>query len=917
MYRLVYFKATNIIGFMSGLSRKTVEIDLQKFVDKDLIILFGDNASGKSTFLSLIHPWHVPTDGRTKFVIPGKEGTVIRSYLGDNGIMIYTKCVYTPKKNEPEKHNAKCFFAVTKPLKDEPEELNPTGNLASYQALLYTYFGLNKEYIGFATYNPIVSTIVKQSDSERKSSVGTMVPNTAKFEVSYNIINSRYKELRTLIRNVSDKLTRLRDEESVKADLKRMDKELEHANKEWKSASDKLAKTEGRLKELTKGVDVDEIEESYQKAVDEIGYCDQRLREIKRKLRDIYDKLDIDMPADGITFSGIDKIPNKIIKYEKKLASSQASLSNYEDRLSQQREMLFKLETDIEELNASIQSISMRDMDELLELKAGYEDQLEHMEYSNNPNQYANMSYDEIIGFSKVVANVVQMIESLYDEYGELVTQYFKKLRTTETVESLTDHRQQLSIRIETNSRRKDELFREFIEKDQYKRFKNILSQRPATCTIDTCPFIANALKWSAIADEAAEIKKQYEELDLEIIEQTKQLSELDYTIGSQTDINSFCNYVKGYEYLFTKYMNLTISDLYSICEKSEWNDKLNQIKLKHLAAVLSQKDLYIKLTTQSIPEIDHAIELAKLYGTNLQLLKSQRERLKDDRKRIKDMISELLMHINISKEMVQSYNTKLDLWKQMNEYVTEYTEIIHARLEKSEYADKTIDIIHNIGDLKQKIRKYKAVADELDLYLTEASPIRQKLSYDLTMICQLKLEKAKIEEEFLVIDLLRNILMPGKGIRKTLINIYMYDIYQTANQLLMNTFNGNLYLKEFIITDKEFIIPYVYNGTSSADVSLASSSQQSAIAIAISMAILSKVLSNYGIVCFDEADGPFSPANREIFIDILTTQLNYIGIKQAFFITHHPEEYSGYPAGFIQFPGGKLKGHSDDKIVV
>src|SRR5699024_8131883 len=98
MYKLVYFKATNIIGFMSGLSRKTVEIDLSKFQDKDLIIIFGDNASGKSTFLSLIHPWHLPTDGRTKFVIPGKEGTILRTYISEDNIRISTKCIYSPKK---------------------------------------------------------------------------------------------------------------------------------------------------------------------------------------------------------------------------------------------------------------------------------------------------------------------------------------------------------------------------------------------------------------------------------------------------------------------------------------------------------------------------------------------------------------------------------------------------------------------------------------------------------------------------------------------------------------------------------------------------------------------------------------------------------------------------------------------------
>ena len=143
MYRLVYFKATNVAGFMSGLSRKTVDIDLTKFDDKNLIIIFGDNASGKSTFMSLVHPWHLPTDGRTNFIVPGKEGTILRTYVSDDGMTIQTKCIYLPKSDK-DGHKPKCYFSVTKPGKDKMEELNPSGNVTSYQALLYTYFGLNK-----------------------------------------------------------------------------------------------------------------------------------------------------------------------------------------------------------------------------------------------------------------------------------------------------------------------------------------------------------------------------------------------------------------------------------------------------------------------------------------------------------------------------------------------------------------------------------------------------------------------------------------------------------------------------------------------------------------------------------------------------------------------------------------------------
>ena len=116
MYKLIYFKAVNMIGFMSGIGKKTVEIDLSKLEDKQLIIIFGDNASGKSTFMSMVHPWHTPSDGKTKFVIPGKEGILIRHYRGGDGTVIKTKCVYSPKGEDG--HTPKCYLSIIRAGKE-------------------------------------------------------------------------------------------------------------------------------------------------------------------------------------------------------------------------------------------------------------------------------------------------------------------------------------------------------------------------------------------------------------------------------------------------------------------------------------------------------------------------------------------------------------------------------------------------------------------------------------------------------------------------------------------------------------------------------------------------------------------------------------------------------------------------------
>ena len=51
----------------------------------------------------------------------------------------------------------------------------------------------------------------------------------------------------------------------------------------------------------------------------------------------------------------------------------------------------------------------------------------------------------------------------------------------------------------------------------QYQKFKAILDQRPKMCTIDSCPFVANALKCQHVAFEIEELSEQYKKVSVSI----------------------------------------------------------------------------------------------------------------------------------------------------------------------------------------------------------------------------------------------------------------------------------------------------------------------------------------------------------------------------------------------------------------
>ena len=904
MYRLIKFKATNIIGFMSGLGRKTFELDLSKYDDKNIFVVIGNNASGKSTFLSLIHPTHIPSDGRTKFVIPGKEGSLIRIYKGDDGTILVSKCIYTPKHDESG-HNAKCFLSIQRIGDDEPVELNPNGNVTSYTSLLLTYFGITKDYVNFASYSDAVSGIVSMTDSERKNNVSSLVPNTGRFELAYNTINDKYKELRNLMRNVAQKIMSIRDEDSLDADLKRITRELNEALDKQDEYIQKLGKAEGRIRELSHGNDIKQMAREYNDMVMSIATMDSRLADIKNRLYRLYDKLNLDIDPDNpVSFIGVEKLNSYISKYERKIGTTEGNIRTSSERLSKIRSEINRTENEIGEAESVLFSIQTQDVAELEKTRKGYLDQLQSLRYTAVKDQYQDMTYTECVAFTKNLSTLSYMIQALYDEYGDLVSQYFSSINedTTETDMQSID---KLTVSIETKSTKKDAIYRALIEKEQYRKFQDILDQRPRTCHDDSCPFIANALKWAHVAGEIADLQEEYKQLDIEISNDQSAVECYEKKLALRQTAQNLLAFINSQQEMLSKYLKVSISDLYNAIAHGTWNDLLDILKVKKIAAILSEKDLYERITNQLIPDVERAIEVSKVYGTNRAILVSQLDRMKTTLQLLNDEYTEHMMAQVASTKMKDVYATKLQYWRSISDLLSEYKTIAEKQLRTTEDAKAREANIHTIADLVEKHKELDEKLDAIRDRIQELTPLKQQIQMDLAELLKLKAEKDQIDHDFMIVDIMRSIIQPGKGIRKELLNIYFYDIYQTANQLLLNTFDGKLRLHEFIITDKEFTIPFEYAGEIGSDVAFASSSQRATIAIAISLAIISKLVDKYSIVAFDESDQTLSPANKSIFVDIVSKQMKTVGITQSFIISHSPEYYESLDSVcFIGFPG-------------
>ena len=107
--RITRLKLVNFIGIKHGMGKDEVEINFPK-TDNKIVMLLGDNGSGKSTILSALTPFKdSPYDDRDKLI--GVDDVANLAILG------------TPSMFEIEEHKTKQYYA------GKTEILNALSNL--------------------------------------------------------------------------------------------------------------------------------------------------------------------------------------------------------------------------------------------------------------------------------------------------------------------------------------------------------------------------------------------------------------------------------------------------------------------------------------------------------------------------------------------------------------------------------------------------------------------------------------------------------------------------------------------------------------------------------------------------------------------------------------------------------------------
>ena len=909
MFRLTNYYCVNSAGFRSGLGLKKVSLDLTtpERLGRNVFVISGNNATGKSVLSESLHPFTTNTGvGRQRFFIDGKEGLILRDYLDDDGTEVNTKMVYSPRSGGG--HNTKCFFAIRKPGEEEATELNPTGNVTSYLELVKTYFGITKDFVSFASYSEAVKGLVTETSYERKNKISALIPNTNRFEVAYSTINDKYKTTRTLARNVAQKMIHLRDEDSIRGDLNRCEKEISETMGHRERTIKQIAEYKGHIKALAGDEDVDKLIDRYQDRHSTILNLASSATRIRNRLESVCSKYGIS-PTDNELNDFFDHAQIR----KDKLDRAKSDLDSCTTELLDLNTQMNDVENELFDASAMLHSLDSQNTEELEENLRALKAKLDSMEYAKDPSKYSGMNYAEIMSFIDTVDTIRTMVERLYGKYGQIFNDYFSRNPWKEPEDFVTKI-QKLRVDAEQLESQMNTLHSVNAGLYQYQRLQNILDQRPKDCHIDTCPFIQDALKWPQMEARIAENDAQYDKLMTQYTSLEKDIKDLELKYSFEGDITGLLTLCGKNAPLFEKYLNIPVQKLYSSFATSVSLEELNLDQLKRVGAILSEKELYERIVRVDIPEMESMIKLSHNADANRKAIQKQVDGLEKRKDKLRKRIDRIKMNVRIDEITIRQHEGYLEAAEEIREI---YDEVVNAAEQydklKNEY-ESLGETVEKIIEMMNEIAKLQREVQEDDNTMDTLGPRRERLKYDLNQFNELTLEKALIEKDFATLDIMRQIVAPGKGVWGECIALYMDDIRDTTNQLLMNMFNGNLYLDEFVITDKEFRIPYVYNGSQGEDVGIASSSQQAAISMALSLAIIAKMAGNYGVCIFDEADAPMSPANKEMFAEILIKQAKYIGLSQIFVVTHSPEVYSGYDVCRINFPGARI--FEDDETI-
>ena len=888
----------NFIGIKNGLGKTELSLDISKLSDKNIICILGDNGTGKSTLSSVLHPFTGTTDKRNKFIIEDKEGVKKVYYERSDGCTYECKLVYMPSKTG---HNTKCFIKKTNKL-GETVELNPNGNVASYKDIIFDELGVTEATLKLANQNDVCKGHVDMTSTERKINMATFLPEDI-YSAHFAVVDKIYKEMKTRINVLVDAIGKMHDDNTIKVQLESITDKIN----ELVAKRDKCV---GKIKEYETRIDIIQKSGVYERQKElskDIKNYNKEIEKLADKLKVIYTYVRSVIDPDATP----EKIQSVYDEIQKKINDTEVMIGVIDRSISEFKSTRNTIAEDIENKKAILKDI-MTDLSlgELKDIYSQYTKRFEDLDKLMNKLDTSLRKEDLLTGY-EIVGNIRDGIDAIWQRESHIINSIVSDFK------SPIDKLEKTRVTKDELINEKDFLLRGISDLNKDAELKEILEKRPENCKIDDCPFIKNAQRWTLIEKEIEKFSSNIEKIDKKLDETNDKLYELEISMSIYNEITSLWKYI---ETNMSTIKKLPHNKKYSSFEalliaiSKRGNNLTDCDDFDKFIDILECQDEYNELKFRKIPTIENEIRILETQG---KIITNSKEELNSLNKRFEDIESQIVENT----KQYNLYRSKLDELRNLSmhlhmfhdkktNYSVAYDELMTCVSELKSISSQIDELYEYEAKLKERKSKLRDIDDALQPLTRE----RELYKMEQLKIADHKQELAAIEADMFKCEIVRSSLsVKDDGIPVGALECFMDAVRHNANTLLSGAFNGSLYLEEFIINSKDFIIPYKKNGDSGIDVSFASSSERSFISLCLTLAIMEEIVSAYGIAILDEIDRGFSSDSKYKFIEILGSQVKRVGISQVFMVTHNSAFYEGYNIGYILFPGADISRAVDD----
>lgn len=875
--KILYLQLKNFATIYTAMKQKEITIDFTK-CKTNIVLLVGANGSGKTSILSTLHPFayagNMDARSSSNLIIDDEDGYKEIHIKSDDDIYIIRHFY----KNSKRGINVKSF------IQKNGEELNPNGNVTSFNDTVKNELSIELDFLRLLRLGSNVSNLIDMKSTERKNFTSDLLSDINTFTDLFKKVNDDNRVLKSLIKNVSDKITKLNivDKELLLAEIKSAEKRMEEYNTEKGKYHHRLGTLESKIKELLP----DGVEAAY-----------GQLTSFKKEFIDIERRIDslrklqntVCLIYDGNINTEISRVESLMNDKNNDYKVNENLLSFYSDQLSKLYDEEEAIDNKLRMFTSDIEYSQINKLHlELSEKVKRYES-----EFKNYKPVYTKQELLTILTLSQQIDNVIR-------EIYEFDTRAVKRI--IELIQKNTHIEKFISKEI-------DKIDREILKISA--NFKNnsalknpMIIFKPMNCKIDGCPYLyLHDLLFSETDNDKVSITSLETEKDI---------------LNTMLDIN------KNIEYIFM--MLKTHSQLLSKSSISfiSVNNILNTISN---GSLLNGEEILLDMISESEDFEDYQGTKVKLreITSEIKLINSTKgdiEMIKNEKSKIFNKIAEmnqtiencrqLLNKLDGERKALSSYHNDLRLYRDCDVEIEDIT--------------KDKNVVQNIID-----ETNKKISDA-DIYIKEIMSIRdmirqldwniEKLNEDLLNkkisikeFDTLSREHQILNEQFEEVAMIRKALSSTEGIPLLFIQLYLKNTKMYVNDLLSSVYSEDFEIDDFEISSTEFNIPYIKNGIRINDVAYASQGEKSFLSLALSFALITQSIKDYNILLLDEIDSTLDTKNRSLFLTILEKQMEIIDAEQVFLITHN-NMFDNYPVDIIMTSSGRLDNYNNANLI-